>query len=94
MYSLWKRHENAPLLLNVAIIIFSFAGVSLGLYPHMMPNVIGEAITVQKAAASPKTLIFMLIVVAVMIPIILIYTSYEFWVFRGKVRNYYKKEEK
>ena len=94
LYSLWKRQESAPLLLNVAVIIFSFAGVSLGLYPHMIPNMIGNAVTVEKAAASPQTLIFMLIVVGVMIPVILIYTSYEFWVFRGKVRNYYKKDGK
>jgi len=62
------------------------------MYPHMIPNVISEAVTFQKAAASPQTLIFMLIVVGTVIPIILIYTSYEFWVFRGKVDNYYKKD--
>lgn len=93
VYSVWKRYERAPLLLNVAIIIFSFTGISLGLYPHMIPNIISGAVTVEKAAAAPQTLIFMLIVLGVMIPIILIYTSYEFWVFRGKVRNYYKKDE-
>jgi cytochrome bd ubiquinol oxidase subunit II len=91
-YCLWKRYEKAPLILNVTVVILSFTGVSLGLYPHMMPNVIGEAITVAKAAAGSQTLIFMLIILAVMLPIILIYTSYEFWVFRGKVGDYYRKE--
>lgn len=93
LYALWKRYEKAPLLLNVAIIICSFTGISLGLYPHMIPNVISKAVTVTEAAAAPQTLIFMLVVVAVMIPIILAYTTYEFWVFRGKVRDYYDKEE-
>lgn len=93
LYCLWQRYERAPLLLNVAIIICSFTGISLGLYPHMMPNVVGAALTVAKAAAASQTLLFMLIVVAIMLPIILIYTSYEFWVFRGKVHNYYNKDE-
>jgi len=90
---LWRRYERAPLFLNVAIIICSFTGIALGLYPHLIPNVIGEAVTVAKAAAASQTLSFMLIVVAVLLPIILIYTSYEFWVFRGKVSEYYKKGE-
>jgi cytochrome d ubiquinol oxidase subunit II len=64
LYCLWQRYERAPLFLNVAIIICSFTGISLGLYPHMIPNVIGEAVTVAKAAAASQTLIFMLIVVA------------------------------
>lgn len=93
LFSLWKRCERAPLILNVAVIFFSFAGVSLGLYPYMIPNVISEAVTISGAAASSGTLKFMLIVVGSLIPIILIYTTYEFWVFRGKVSAYYKREE-
>jgi len=57
-------------------------------YPQMVPNVIGEAVTVANAAAASQTLMFMLIVVVVLLPIILIYTSYEFWVFCGKMSNY------
>ncbi len=93
IYCLWRRYEKAPLLLNVAVVIFSFAGVSLGFYPHMIPNVVSEALTVAGAAAAPQTLVFMLIVVGVMLPVILAYTSYEFWLFRGKVSGYYKKDE-
>ncbi len=92
-YCLWKRYEKAPLLLNVAIIIFSFTGISLGFYPHMIPNVLGEAVTAPAAAAAPQTLIFMLTVVGIALPVILAYTSYEFWVFRGKISDYYKKNE-
>jgi cytochrome bd ubiquinol oxidase subunit II len=91
IYCLRKRYEKAPLLLNVAVIIFSFAGISLGFYPHMIPNVVSEAVTVSGAAAAPQTLMFMLVVVGVMLPVILAYTSYEFWIFRGKVSGYYKK---
>jgi cytochrome bd-type quinol oxidase subunit 2 len=34
----------------------------------------------------------MLVIVAVVLPVIVAYTSYEFWVFRGKVRDYYTKD--
>jgi cytochrome d ubiquinol oxidase subunit II len=83
--SLHKRREHAPLFWNVAIILFSFISLSTGLYPHMIPNVIASPITVQRAAASPKTLMFMLTVMVVLIPVILTYTSYKHRVFRGKV---------
>lgn len=59
----------------------------------MIPSVISGALTVQAAAAAPKTLIFMLVVLSVVIPVILVYTTYEFWVFRGKASRYYKREE-
>jgi cytochrome bd ubiquinol oxidase subunit II len=83
--SLWKRYETMPLFWNIAIILFSFTGLSAALYPHMIPNVISSPITVQKAAASPKTLEFMLFAMAVLLPVILTYTVYKYRVFRGKV---------
>ena len=93
IYALWKRHETVPLILNVAIIIFSLTGISISLYPQIIPNVINEAVTLQKAASGTKTLFFMLIVLGAVIPIILIYTTYEFWVFHGKASAYYNKDE-
>lgn len=85
--SLWRHREVAPLIWNALIILFSFIGLSVGMYPIMIPHVISPAITVSGAAASPKTLMFMLIVTAVLIPVILTYTAYEFWVFHGKVEE-------
>ena len=35
----------------------------------------------------------MLIVIGIVTPLILLYTTYEFWVFRGKARESYQKEE-
>ncbi len=80
-----RRREATPLLCNIGIILFSFAGLSLGMYPDMIPNVISSPITVRRAAASPQTLEFMLVVMIVLIPVILAYTGYKHRVFRGKV---------
>lgn len=42
-----RKHRNlAPLLWNIAIVLFSFVGLSVGLYPDMIPNVISHPITV------------------------------------------------
>ncbi|MGD0232187.1 MAG: cytochrome d ubiquinol oxidase subunit II [Syntrophorhabdales bacterium] len=75
----------APLLWNAAIILFSFLGLSVGLWPHMIPSRTAP-ITFHEAAGSGQTLIFMLIVMVVLTPVILIYNQYQYWVFRGKMR--------
>lgn len=82
--SLRLRKRLAPLIWNWLIIIFSFSGLSIGLYPGMVPSMDSTSLTVQEVAASPTTLRFMLAVMAVLLPIILIYTSYNYWVFRNK----------
>ncbi len=54
----------------------------MGFYPYIIPNMM----TIKSAAvSSPKTLIFMLAVIVILLPIILTYISYKHWVFRGKV---------
>jgi len=83
--SLAKRREVAPLFWNVAVIIFSFTALSAGLYPDMIPGGIATPVTVREAAASAKTLIFMLGATAVLLPVILTYNTYAALKFRGKV---------
>jgi cytochrome d ubiquinol oxidase subunit II len=87
--SLRRRSEFAPLVWNWLIIIFSFTGLSIGLYPAMIPSVDSAGLTVQDVAAGRTTLRFMLAVMAVLLPVILIYTSYSYWIFRGKTTSEY-----
>jgi cytochrome d ubiquinol oxidase subunit II len=84
--SLWKRYDRAPLFWNSVLIFCSFIGVSISLYPHMIPNVVSP-VTVAEAAASSKTLIFMLVVTAILTPLIVFYTSYTYKVFSGKIKS-------
>jgi len=87
LVSLKKRREVAPIIWNALIILFSFVGLSVGMYPNMIPNVASEPVTVTAAAASPSVLMFMLVVTGSLIPVILLYTAYQFWVFHGKVEE-------
>ena len=82
--SLWRQQDGTPLLWNALIILFSFLGVSVTLYPQMIPHVVSP-VTVSAAAASRQTLIFMLVAMGVLIPLILFYTSYTYKVFSGKI---------
>ncbi len=82
--SLRLQKTVAPLVWNWLIIIFSFTGLSIGLYPGMIPTVGSAGLTVQEVAASKTTLQFMLVVMSFLLPIILTYTTYSYWIFRGK----------
>ncbi len=81
--SLFKHQCLMPLLWNAAIILFSFLGLSVGLWPYMLPSQTAP-LTFRDAAGSGQTLVFMLVVMAILTPIILVYHNYQYWVFRGK----------
>ena len=44
-----------------------------------------RAITIQEAAAPDSSLLFMLIGALILLPIIIGYTAFTYWIFRGKV---------
>jgi cytochrome d ubiquinol oxidase subunit II len=69
--------------LSLALFVLTFAGLGISLYPYIVP----DKVTIWEAAAPASSQIFMLIGAGVMIPIILAYTGYAYWVFRGKVRD-------
>jgi cytochrome d ubiquinol oxidase subunit II len=52
------------------------------MYPYIVPR----SITIWQAAAPEQSQIFLLVGVAILIPLILCYTGWAYWVFRGKVR--------
>jgi len=81
---LHKKFDGAPLLWSAITVSLGFLGLSLCLYPNMIPHVVAP-LTVERAAASPQTLTFMLVVTGLLLPVIIFYTTYTYRVFRGKV---------
>ncbi len=79
-----KRGEIAPLIFMGFVVLFSFVGLSAGFFPYMIPSV-SRPITIEQAAASTDTLLFMLAVTVVLLPIIIGYNIFQYWVFRRKV---------
>jgi len=86
IWHLWKGlrdHDHLrPFLATVAIFVFSFVGLGVSFYPNIVP----PSVTINEAAAPDSSLLFLLVGAAVLIPMILAYTAYSYWVFRGKVR--------
>ena len=58
------------------------AGLVLGLWPYIVP----PSLTLWDAAAPPKSLGFLLVGTMFLLPVILLYVAWSYWVFRGKVR--------
>ena len=78
-----RRHEIAPFLVTLGLFIVSFVGLAASMYPHLIP----PDITFRDAANADGSLAFMLAGAIVLLPVILGYTAYNYWVFRGKVRE-------
>jgi cytochrome d ubiquinol oxidase subunit II len=80
--SLARRAERGPLLCAYGWFVLCYAGLGISLYPLMIP----PDLTLFAAAAPPASQLFLLIGALILVPIILIYTAYAYWVFRGKVK--------
>ena len=76
-----NRQDYRPFFLSLVLFALSYAGLGISIWPYIVPR----SMTIWQAAAPENSQIFMLVGVAVMIPIILVYTAWAYWVFRGKV---------
>jgi cytochrome d ubiquinol oxidase subunit II len=79
---LQKQQELAPFLASLALFVLCFIGLGISFFPYMVPH----AVTIHAAAAPDNSLSFLLVGAAVLVPMILTYTGYAYWVFRGKVK--------
>jgi cytochrome d ubiquinol oxidase subunit II len=79
--ALANRQDSQPFYLTLALFALSYAGLGISMYPYIVP----QSITIWQAAAPQSSQIFLLVGVAVLIPLILAYTGWAYWVFRGKV---------
>jgi cytochrome d ubiquinol oxidase subunit II len=78
---LTERRELAPFLAALGLFVLCFIGLGISFFPYLVPH----AVTIWQAAAPDNSLSFLLVGGVVLIPIILAYTAYAYWVFRGKV---------
>jgi cytochrome d ubiquinol oxidase subunit II len=79
-WSLRRGHHYTPFLMTLALFGLGLAGLGISLYPFVVP----PSVSIWDAAAPDDSLKFMLPGVLIMVPIILAYTGYSYWVFRGK----------
>lgn len=70
-----------PFILTLVLIFLGFSGLGISIWPAIIP----PSITLWQAAAPEQSLEFMLIGALFIIPVILVYTFWSYYVFRGKV---------
>jgi cytochrome d ubiquinol oxidase subunit II len=79
--SLRAGHEAAPFLLTLGIFLLCFVGLGISVFPDIVPG----AVSIWDAATDHSSQVFMLWGTAIVLPMILAYTGWAYWVFRGKV---------
>lgn len=81
----WRWLEAKREVLPFVAVIFLFLLGYLGLVISVFPYIVPPSLTIWQAAAAPESQVFMLIGTLVMLPIILGYVVFVYWLFRGKV---------
>jgi cytochrome bd ubiquinol oxidase subunit II len=84
-YRLWidirnEGHQNRPFFLTIGLFIMGYLSLALSIYPWIIPY----HHSIWEAAASNESLSLMLVGVGPLLPIILGYTAYSYYIFRGK----------
>jgi cytochrome bd ubiquinol oxidase subunit II len=84
---IWRGLANeaqlTPFIGAMGLFVLTYIGLAVSLYPMIVPH----HFTLWQAAASERTQAFLLIGTLVLLPVILMYIGWSYWVFRGKIRS-------
>lgn len=80
-YGLLRGYDLMPFLAALGLFVLCFAGIGISFYPMIVP----PSLTIAEAAAPEASLKFTLVGTVILVPMILAYTGYAYWVFRGKI---------
>ncbi len=83
LQALRRGKELAPFLSVIGLFALSYFGLCISFYPNIVP----PEISIWQAASPESSLKFLLVGASVLIPTIIAYTAYSYWVFRGKVNS-------
>jgi cytochrome d ubiquinol oxidase subunit II len=75
--------EVLPFLATIALFLLGYLGLLISNFPYLVP----PSLTIWQTAAAPSTQVFMLMGTLVMLPIILGYMIFVYWIFGGKLRE-------
>ncbi len=80
--SLTRESNALPFVLALFLLFLGYTGLAISLWPNIIP----PSISIWEAASPPQSLGFALVGALFIIPFILAYTAWSYYVFRGKVR--------
>ena len=81
--SVGLKHQARPFLYTLALVFLGYSGLGISLWPNIIP----PSISIWQAASPPQSLGFTLVGALLIIPVILAYTVWAYYVFRGKVSH-------
>ena len=79
--SVRSRREGTPFIATLGLFIFTYLALLASRWPYVVP----PDYTLYDAASAPESQLFLLIGVLFVVPVVLAYTAWTYWVFRGKV---------
>lgn len=79
--ALKRGAHYSPFLLTLMLVFLGFTGLGISIWPNIIP----PSISIWQASAPTQSLGFMLIGGLLIIPVILMYTFWSYYVFRGKI---------
>jgi len=83
---LWRavrqRREGQPFIATLGVFLFTYLGLLVSKWPVIVP----PNYTIWDAASDQGSQLFLLVGFLFVIPVVLAYTAWTYWVFRGKVR--------
>ena len=79
--SLVRARDAAPFFWSLGLFALTLLGLAISIWPDVIPG----RVSIWQAAAPYESQAFMLVGALILIPLILAYTGWAYWVFRGKV---------
>jgi cytochrome bd ubiquinol oxidase subunit II len=79
-----KKQDVAPFLYAILLFTLSYVGIAISLFPMIVPH----HFSLEQAASDASTQIFLGVGTLFLLPIIVVYTGWSYWVFRGKVKGH------
>ncbi|MGB5987335.1 MAG: cytochrome d ubiquinol oxidase subunit II [Desulfobacterales bacterium] len=75
--------EFRPFFLSIALFVLNYIGLGISMWPWIVPF----EITIWQAAAAPASQSLLLVGTGIMLPLVLAYTAYCYYIFRGKTSH-------
>lgn len=85
-YAAWRwierKRDAAPFFAAIALFLLGYLGLVVSTFPYLVP----PTLTIWDAAAASASQIFMLLGTVFLLPLVLVYVAFIYWLFRGKIR--------
>jgi cytochrome d ubiquinol oxidase subunit II len=86
-WTIANRRDGWSFILTTVAVVFSTVTIFIALFPRVMVSSLDSAwsLTIYNASSSPYTLKVMSIVAVLLIPVVLVYQAWTYWIFRQRI---------